>query len=45
MLSSGNKEAIKQLENSIEKENEIDEYDKDLVIYYLKKNKLNNENF
>ena len=45
VLSSGNKEAIKQLENSIEKENEIDEYDKDLVIYYLKKNKLNNENF
>lgn len=40
VLSSGNKKAIEQLENSIKKENEIDENDKDLAIYYLKKNNL-----
>ena len=40
VISSGNKETIKQLENCIKKENKYDEDDKDLAIYYLKKNKL-----
>ena len=37
VLSSGNEEAKKQLEKCIKKENEYDEDDKDLAIYYLKK--------
>ena len=40
VLSSGNDEAKKQLEKCIKKENEYDEDDKDLAIYYLKKRNL-----
>ena len=40
VILSGNKETINQLENCIKKENKFDQDDKDLAIYYLKKNKL-----
>ena len=39
VLSSGNKEAIEQLEEAIKKEKNKNEYETDLAIYYLKQNK------